>query len=72
MSLFECTQLPPMSLFVTNFGYSPPPYPEDVIFLMAPNVTWKLTLNLICIQLFWVIDHIFAIDIFVMDNFYSL
>ena len=29
-------------------------------------------LSLICIQLFWVIDHIFAIDIFVMDNFYSL
>ena len=40
--------------------------------LMAPKVTWKSTLSLICIQLFWVIDHIFAIDIFEMDNFYSL
>ena len=38
---------------------------------MAPKATWKSTLSLICIQLFWVIDDIFAIDIFVMDNFYS-
>ena len=32
MSLFAYTPLPPMSLFVTNFGYPPPPYPSDVIF----------------------------------------
>ena len=29
-SLFACTP-PPMSLFVTNFGYFPPPYPSNVI-----------------------------------------
>ena len=32
MSLFACTPLLPMSLFVTNFEYSHPPYPGDVIF----------------------------------------
>ena len=30
MSLFACTPLSPMSLFVTNFGYAPPPSPGDV------------------------------------------
>ena len=60
-----------MSLFVTNFVY---PLPTTLVtsFLMAPKVTWKSTLSLICIQLFWVIDHTFGIDIFVMDKFYSL
>ena len=32
MSLFACTPLPPMSLFVTDFGYPLPPTPSDVIF----------------------------------------
>ena len=32
MSLFACTPLSPMSLFVTNFGYAPPPSSGDVFF----------------------------------------
>ena len=32
MSLFACTSLPPMSPFVANFGYSPPPHSGNVIF----------------------------------------
>ena len=37
MSLFACTCHPSMSDFVTNFGYSRPPYLGDVIF------EWSLT-----------------------------
>ena len=32
MSLFACTLVSPMPLFVTNFGYALPLYPGDVIF----------------------------------------
>ena len=32
MSLFACNPIPPMSLFVTNFGHLPPTYSGDVIF----------------------------------------
>ena len=71
ISLIACTPLPTRTLFVTNFGYPFPP-PLVTSFLMDPKASWKSTLSLICIQLFWVNDHIFAIDIFVMDNFYSL
>ena len=71
ISLTACTPLPARTLFVTNFGYPFPP-PLLTSFLMAPKACWKSMLSLICIQLFWVIDHIFATNIFVMDNFYSL
>ena len=33
MSLFACTPLPPMSLFVTNFGYPLPPLLQVTSFL---------------------------------------
>ena len=71
MPLFACTHSPPMSFFVNYLGH---PFSPTLAtsFLMVPKTAWESTLSFICIQLFWVTDNVFAINIFAIDNSYSL